>query len=614
MATVRMSILGVPGLPDTSSNVWREPASSTQTNHRYNQAVARFKDTSTKDSIGFRFLVPIDYAGQPVFEVIWTTTATTGNAVWACDYAAAAKTATLDPSADTENLTKTTAAPGSSQTGVSTRIAATGASIAAGNLCQGKVSRNGAGADTIAADLVVSDIIFEYSTTVSGGSGDLAPGGLSITTQPSASTPSATPFLQQPVIQLLDPGGNPISTAGVAVTAARNSGSDTLGGTLSKNTNASGVATFTDLMFTGSNGNTDTLVFSSSGRNSVVSNVITLANFATPDIINNAVFASWVSSFGNANWDGWIADGSYSKPPNSWLDSTVDMGGGVMTSAKLLWKSLVPTNPNIQQAVTGATSIGIQAATGFIASGTTLSYHDPGGGSQSVALTADVNINDTTANVTAFPTDMVADSTLVYHNMTLGVSIDTAGFNGPGNTTGYDDIYVRYYMKATAQIKGLAANPGGQKILRAQDSGFGNLATTVTSGQSTTGDAGFLFDQEDAGSGGTPAGSATTFPFTNAIYDGSLHYLEWHIARQPGGSNIPNAYAEFWQDGVQVTGTGSNTTGSWTNSGTRWTTNSRSTSNKIGKIVNFWTWNPTTINFGQINISRYCVSTQRIGS
>jgi hypothetical protein len=158
-----VSIFGAATLPDTSGNVWGEPVSVTQTNKRYSQLGWRFKDTATKDSLGLRFAVPNDYVTSPVIEVIWTTTATTGNAVWTCDYTSSGKTATLDPNADEESLTVTTAAPGSSQTGVASRMTATAADIAANDIFQGKISRNGAGADTIAADLVIYDIVFEYA-------------------------------------------------------------------------------------------------------------------------------------------------------------------------------------------------------------------------------------------------------------------------------------------------------------------------------------------------------------------------------------------------------------------------------------------------------------------
>lgn len=162
MATYRLEVFSWAALPDTSSNVWFEPAALTQTNDRYPQVVARFKDTATKDTLGFRFQVPQNFVSTPKFIVNWTTTATSGNAIWNVDYNSGSATATLDPSSDNENLTVTTAAPGSSQTGVASSMSATAANLSAGEFCQGKLGRNGAGSDTIAADLVVYGLFFEY--------------------------------------------------------------------------------------------------------------------------------------------------------------------------------------------------------------------------------------------------------------------------------------------------------------------------------------------------------------------------------------------------------------------------------------------------------------------
>lgn len=165
MATITPDIFGALSLPDTSGNVWWEPASITQTNDRYPQGIWRFKDTATKISVGFRFIVPNDYSSGMTFGLVWTSTATSGNVVWTVDYSSASKTSSLDPSADEENLTTTSAAPGSSQTGVNPTLAATGANFAAGDVVQGKLSRDGAsGSDTMAADAVLYGFYLSYST------------------------------------------------------------------------------------------------------------------------------------------------------------------------------------------------------------------------------------------------------------------------------------------------------------------------------------------------------------------------------------------------------------------------------------------------------------------
>jgi hypothetical protein len=79
---------------------------------------------------------------------------------------------------------------------------------------------------------------------------------LFIATQPSATATSGVAFAQQPTIQLRDVSGNNVSKAGVVITASIASGGGTLGGTLTASTNASGVASFTNLQITGSGGHT----------------------------------------------------------------------------------------------------------------------------------------------------------------------------------------------------------------------------------------------------------------------------------------------------------------------------------------------------------------------
>src|SRR5205823_6326339 len=69
---------------------------------------------------------------------------------------------------------------------------------------------------------------------------------LTVTTEPSSTAQSGVPFAQQPVIQVRDASGNPVSQAGVTVTAAIATGGGTLGGTLTATTTETGVATFTN--------------------------------------------------------------------------------------------------------------------------------------------------------------------------------------------------------------------------------------------------------------------------------------------------------------------------------------------------------------------------------
>jgi alpha-tubulin suppressor-like RCC1 family protein len=101
------------------------------------------------------------------------------------------------------------------------------------------------------------------------------PAKLAISTAPSTTAPSGSVLAQQPVIRLQDEFGNDVIQAGVAVTVSRSPTSAGLGGTVSINTDATGVATFTDLSLTGTVGSY-ALDFASTGLTSVTSSAITL--------------------------------------------------------------------------------------------------------------------------------------------------------------------------------------------------------------------------------------------------------------------------------------------------------------------------------------------------
>ncbi|MDT8399137.1 MAG: hypothetical protein RQ899_11030, partial [Pseudomonadales bacterium] len=168
------------------------------------------------------------------------------------------------------------------------------AAIAAGGGTLGgtlTVTTNGSGVATF-TDLSISgttgDRTLQFSasglTAVTSGTVTLAVGAatqLVLTTQPSGNASSATAFVQQPVVQLRDSGGNNVSQASVVVTAAIATGGGTLGGTLTATTNGSGVATFTNLSITGTIGDR-TLQFSASGLTAATSTTITLTAATLP--------------------------------------------------------------------------------------------------------------------------------------------------------------------------------------------------------------------------------------------------------------------------------------------------------------------------------------------
>jgi hypothetical protein len=82
------------------------------------------------------------------------------------------------------------------------------------------------------------------------------------------------PFPQQPVVQLRDASNIAVAQAGVVVTATIESGGGTLGGTRTATTNASGVATFTNLSITTEKQEHHTIAFTSGSLTKVTSGTI----------------------------------------------------------------------------------------------------------------------------------------------------------------------------------------------------------------------------------------------------------------------------------------------------------------------------------------------------
>ena len=98
---------------------------------------------------------------------------------------------------------------------------------------------------------------------------------LAIKTAPSPTAQSGVALAAQPVIQLKDGSGADLARSGVAVTAALGSGTGTLGGTLTRNTDNTGAAAFTDLAITGAAGGY-TIKFTAPGYVQVTSATITV--------------------------------------------------------------------------------------------------------------------------------------------------------------------------------------------------------------------------------------------------------------------------------------------------------------------------------------------------
>ena len=98
---------------------------------------------------------------------------------------------------------------------------------------------------------------------------------LTIVTEPSATAKSQQVFARQPVVRVVDAIGNPVGAAGVTVTAGIASGTGTLQGTLSVQTDGSGIARFTNLAINGTGPHT--ILFAAPGLASVQSSPVTVS-------------------------------------------------------------------------------------------------------------------------------------------------------------------------------------------------------------------------------------------------------------------------------------------------------------------------------------------------
>jgi hypothetical protein len=102
---------------------------------------------------------------------------------------------------------------------------------------------------------------------------------LAIKASPSLTAQSGVVLPAQPIIQLKDGSGGNQAQSGVAVTAALNGGTGTLGGALTQATDNTGAATFTDLAITAAAG-TYTITFTAPGYVQVTTATITVGGAA----------------------------------------------------------------------------------------------------------------------------------------------------------------------------------------------------------------------------------------------------------------------------------------------------------------------------------------------
>ena len=109
---------------------------------------------------------------------------------------------------------------------------------------------------------------------------------LAMKTQPSPAAVSGTSLDQQPAVQLVDGTGANEAMSGVVVTASVTGASGTLGGTLTRTTDGTGAATFTNLVITADPGDY-TLRFTAPGYAQTTSSSVALSAAPSTIVITN---------------------------------------------------------------------------------------------------------------------------------------------------------------------------------------------------------------------------------------------------------------------------------------------------------------------------------------
>ena len=166
MATIRIPILGVETVPDTSGNVFQEPYTVKGTNDVWGRLVWIFNDTATRIGLRGGFAVPKNYVGTANIIVVWTATATTGDVVWDFDYRAVGvnDTERLDQAGTQEAVTVTDTAPTAAHNRLEASMTLTAANLAVDDEVEFELFRDGVAAgDTMAAAAILFALMFEYS-------------------------------------------------------------------------------------------------------------------------------------------------------------------------------------------------------------------------------------------------------------------------------------------------------------------------------------------------------------------------------------------------------------------------------------------------------------------
>jgi len=162
-ATQYINAIEFGALPDSSGNVFLEPYPVKATNDFWKHGHFVFNDTATDDSLYGKFELNRGCTSGATVTMVWTTTATTGNARYTFSYRVITGTDanSLDQATSVEDVTITSTAPGAANRRISATFTPTNSNFATAGTVEWKLTRTGTnGGDTLAAAAQVVGLTF----------------------------------------------------------------------------------------------------------------------------------------------------------------------------------------------------------------------------------------------------------------------------------------------------------------------------------------------------------------------------------------------------------------------------------------------------------------------
>lgn len=153
-------------LPDTSGDVVPQSLAILATNDQWPHGIFRFNDSGNRDGINFARKIPDDYGSGAGILLEWSTSATTGDAEFDVDYRAVGgdNAESIDQSGVQESVNSNDTAPSTTFFKMQVTISVTDGNLAAGDILQGTVFRDGTDAgDTISAAIILIGAWLDYT-------------------------------------------------------------------------------------------------------------------------------------------------------------------------------------------------------------------------------------------------------------------------------------------------------------------------------------------------------------------------------------------------------------------------------------------------------------------